>query len=68
MAEQVERHDVQSFGGQRPGERLLHPSRHQLPVEQHDPAVAAAVLGELQAVAIDEELTDPLGDQHDREI
>ena len=72
MAEQVEGHHVEAFGGQRPGQWLLHPARHQLPVQQHDPPVAAAVLGVLQAVPAagigDEELPDPLGDQHDGEI
>ena len=68
MAQQVERDDVQSLGGERACERLLHPARHQLAVQEDDPGVAAAVLGELEAVAtllgLEEELSDPLGDQH----
>ncbi len=67
VAEEVEGHHVQTLGGQRAGQRLLHPARHQLAVQQDDPAVPAAVLGVLQAVAsrvaLDEELPDPLGDQ-----
>ena len=68
MAEQVEGDHVQPLGGQRPGQRLVHPARHQLAVEQHHPAVAGAVLGVLQPVAaragVHEELADALGDQH----
>ncbi len=68
MAEQVEGDHVQPLGGQRAGQRLVHPARHQLPVEEHHPAVARAVLGELEPVApgarVDEELADALGDQH----
>ena len=41
VAEQVEGDDVQALGGERPGERLVHPARHQLAVEQHHPGVAA---------------------------
>ena len=68
VAEQVEGHDVQAPGRHRPGQRLLHPARHQQPVQQHHPLVAGAVLGVLEAVAaavgLDEELTDPLAHQH----
>ena len=67
VAEQVEGDHVQALGGQRAGQRLLHPARHQLAVQQHHPAVAGAVLGVLEPVAaagVDEELPDPLGDQH----
>ena len=68
VAEQVEGDDVQPLGGQRAGQRLVHPARHQLAVEQHHPGVAAAVLGVLEpvpgAVLLEEELTDPLRDQH----
>ena len=64
VAEQVEGDHVQALGGQRPGQRLLHPARHQQAVQQHDPRVARAVLGVLQpvatAVGLDEELPDPL--------
>ena len=70
MTEQVEGHHVQALLGERPGEGLLHPARHQLAVHQHDPLVAAAVLGVLQAVAsglgLDEELSDPFGHQRGR--
>ena len=70
VTEQVEGHHVQALLGERPGEGLLHPARHQLAVHQHDPLVAAAVLGVLQAVAsglgLDEELSDPFGDQRGR--
>ena len=68
VAEQVEGDHVQALGGQRPGERLLHPARHQLAVQQHHPGVAGAVLGVLEPVApvlgLEEELADALGDQH----
>ena len=68
MAEQVEGDHVQPLGGQRAGQRLVHPARHQLAVEQHHPGVAGAVLGVLQPVlaraAVEEELPDALGDQH----
>ena len=68
MAEQVEGHHVQTFGRQRACQGLLHTPWHQLAGQQHDPAVAAAVLGVLEAVAVEEELPDALGDQHDGEI
>ena len=51
MTEQVEGHHVQPLGGQGPRQRLLHPARHQLAVEQHDPVRAGAVLGVLEPVA-----------------
>ena len=51
VAEQVEGHHVQALRGQRPGQRLLHPARHQQAVQQHDPLVAGAVLGVLEPVA-----------------
>ena len=50
VAEQVEGDHVESLGRERPGQRLLHPARHQLAVQQHDPGVAGAVLGVLEAV------------------
>ena len=68
VPEQVEGHHVQPLRGHRAGERLVHPARHQQAVQQHDPVVARAVLGVLQPVAptvgLDEELSDPLADQH----
>ena len=71
VAEQVERDDVQALGGQRPRQRLVHPARHQLAVQEHHPGVAGAVLGVLQpvaaGVALDEELPNALGDQHVRQ-
>ena len=51
VPEQIEGHDVQSLRGQRPSQRLVHPTRHQLAVQQDHPGVAAAVLGELQAIS-----------------
>ncbi len=72
MAEQVERHDVQPLRSHGPGQRLLHPARHEQAVQEHDPLVARAVLGELQPVAprvgLDEELADPLAHQHGRNL
>ena len=50
VAEQVEGDDVEPLGGEHPRERLAHPARHQLTVDQHDPPVAGAVLGVLQPV------------------
>jgi hypothetical protein len=65
VAEQVEGDDVQPLGRERPGERLVHPARHELPVEQHHPRVAGAVLRVLETISLaEEELADPLGDQH----
>ena len=68
VAEQVEGHHVQPLAGERARERLVHPARHQLAVEQHDPVGAGAVLGVLEPLlaraAVEEELPDPLGDQH----
>ena len=68
VAEQVEGHHVQPLAGQRSGERLLHPARHQLAVEQDDPVRTRAVLGVLESfgarAAVEEELPDALGDQH----
>ena len=63
MAEQVDGHDVGAVSGQMTREVLVHPTRHQLPVDEHDPAVAAAVLRVLQPVAVVEELPDPLRNQ-----
>ena len=60
VAEQVQGDDVEALPGDRAGQRLVHPPRHQLAVQQDDPALAGAVLGVLQAVALDEELPDAL--------
>ena len=69
VAEQVEGHHVQAVSREGPRQRLVHPARHQLPVQQHHPVVAGAVLGVLEAVATtvgmaEEELPNALGDQH----
>ena len=68
VPEQVEGHHVEPLRGERPRQWLLHPSRHQLAVQQHHPRVARAVLGVLEPVAaglaLEEELADPLGHQH----
>ena len=63
VAEHVHGQHVRPGGGQVAREGLVHPARHQLPVHEHDPAVAAAVLGVLQPVAVVEELADPLRNQ-----
>ena len=63
VAEEIEGDHVGAASGQVARKRLVHPAWHQLPVEEHDPAVAAAVLGVLQPVAVVEELTDPLRNQ-----
>ena len=73
VAEQVEGDHVVAGLGQGPGQRLLHPARHQLRVQQDHPAVVAvvraAVLGVLQPGTFVEELSDPLRhDRHDRKI
>ena len=63
VTEQVDRHHVGPGAGQVARQRLVHPAGHQLSVDQHDPPVAAAVLGVLQPVAVVEELADPLRNQ-----
>ena len=63
VPEQVEGDHVEALGRERPGQRLLHAARHQLAVQQHHPGVAGAVLGVLEPVLADEELTDAFGDQ-----
>ena len=72
VAEQVEGDHVEALGGQPAGQRLVHPARHQLAVQQHDPPVPGAVLGVLQPVAagvvVEEELPDAFGDQHARSV
>ncbi len=68
VPEQVEGHHVQTLGRQGARERLVHPARHQLAVQEHHPRVARAVLGVLEPVpspgVLEEELADPLADQH----
>jgi len=61
MSEQVDRHYMEAVGRDRPSQWLLHPSRHQLAMDQHHPVAAGAVLGVLDTVVVEEELTDALG-------
>ena len=68
MAEQVQRDDVEPRRREVTRQRLLHPPRHQLAVQQNHPRLAAAVLGVFESVTrgfgVEEELADPFGDEH----
>ncbi len=72
MAEQVDGDDMEALTGEVTSQWLLHPSRHQLPMDQHHPAVTGAVLGVLESVttglALEEELANAFGDEHVHEV
>jgi len=69
MPEEVQADHVVASLGEGSGQVVVHPTGEQLPMQEYDVAWAAAVLGEFQALTIDEELPNAFGDHgHDRNL
>ena len=66
MAGQVEGDHAVALGGDPLGQRMVHPARHQLTMQENDDVLAVPVFRVLEPAALEGELPYPLRNQHSR--